>query len=507
MSRRPRPWSFEKASDEIDALARLTESLVRSDQGVVVAHALEEGWPAHYVSPGFERLSGYSASEILAGRYPTLYGPANDDQGPALIRQALEQQLHCRWEFLQLRKDGSSYLNEVTIFPVRDAEGQQSRFVSIHTDVSHHRGHEEQLRHAQRMEAAGLLAAGVAHDFNSLLTVINGYSDILLAGLPEGSPQREMLMEIRGAGERSAALIRQLLAFSRRQVVAPRPFELNALVRRLEPVLGAMTGSSIGLRCCLQPSLPSVMADPAQIEQALLNLVGNACDAMAGGGSLEIVTEMTEGGWVALSVADTGCGIPVELRPRLFEPFFTTKKAGRAAGLGLAAVYGIVNQSGGRITVQSEQDRGSTFRLVLPAGSGPLKKEKARGRASRDHEGQVILVADDEDGLLNLVRRVLTRHGFTVFAVPDGGSALRFLDEHEGRIHLLLTDVVMPGASGPQVAECALARDSQTRVLYMSGYTDDAVVKRGVSRDEVHFLPKPFTPAILLEKVREVLDD
>lgn len=360
----------------------------------------------------------------------------------------------------------------------------------------------------EKMEAVGLLAAGVAHDFNSLLTVINGYSEMMLEGLPGDSPLREMLVEIRQAGGRSAELIRQLLAFSGQQVLAPRLLDLNSLVRKSKRQLRQIVGERVVLVAKLHPETRPLIADPVQLEHALMNLGLNARDAMPDGGTLTLETR-NEGNDVVLSVSDTGHGIPLEIRLRLFEPFFTTKKLGQEAraGLGLATVYGVVKQMGGRITVTSEVGEGSSFHLAFAGVDGQDNGERPAPLEGQAPSGQeTVLVVDDEAGLRALASRVLKRSGYNVLEAPDGAAALGLLEQHPETIHLLLTDVVMPGASGPEVARRAAEKDPSTRVLFMSGFTDDAIVREGVSRHEVQFLSKPFSPLELARKVRQVLD-
>ena len=405
--------------------------------------------------------------------------------------------------------------------PVRGPDGAVEMGVLTIHDVTERRRLEEQFRQAQKMEAVGRLAGGVAHDFNNLLTVINGYSDLLLDALPAGDPTRDLLDEIRKAGERSAGLTRQLLAFSRKAVVAPRILDLNALVLDMEQMLRRLIGEDVALAVKPQIRLGTVRADAGHLEQVLMNLVVNARDAMPRGGRLTVETRNADldeayarthagvrpGRYVLLAVSDTGHGIPADILPHLFEPFFTTKGPGQGTGLGLATVHGIVQQAGGHVGVYSEVGVGTTFKVYLPrladAAGNPAPMSALRP-PSRGTE--TILLVEDEGGVRALTRHVLQAAGYTVLEAADGAEAVRLAAAHRGRVHLLVTDVVMPGVGGRELAGRLAAGQPGLKVLYLSGYTDDAVVRHGVLEEHVHFLQKPFTPAALAHKVREVLD-
>jgi PAS domain S-box-containing protein len=405
--------------------------------------------------------------------------------------------------------------------PEADPSGRVVRITGVTQDVTERRRLEEQLRQAQKMEAVGQLAGGVAHDFNNLLTVINGYSELVFEGLPPGDPARDLLDQIKRAGERSAGLTRQLLAFSRRQVLSPQVLDLNAVVADAEKLLRRLIGEDVRLTTDLAPGLGAVRADPGQIEQVLLNLAVNARDAMPTGGRLTVATRNVElgddftrthpdarpGRYVLLAVSDTGCGMTAEVKPRIFEPFFTTKGPGKGTGLGLATVYGIVQQSDGWVEVESEPGAGATFRMYLPRverASGAWKLEPRV--PTLPHGTETVLVVEDEDGVRALTQRILRRCGYTVLEAANGEEAMRVAAGHGGPIHLLVTDVVMPGPGGPVVAEWLTAERAGLRVLFMSGYTDDAVVRHGVLHASANFLQKPFSPVALAHKVREVLD-
>jgi two-component system, cell cycle sensor histidine kinase and response regulator CckA len=384
---------------------------------------------------------------------------------------------------------------------------------------------EEKLRQSQKMEAVGRLAGGVAHDFNNLLTAINGFSDLLLMSVPKEDRRRTHIEEIRKAGARAAALTSQLLSFSRKQVLAPRVLDLNAVVLGMETMLRRLIGENIGFQTRLESTLPKVIADPSQMEQIILNLILNARDAMPNGGELLVTTskvklseeqgqaalEVPAGDYALLSVADNGTGMDAETKSRLFEPFFTTKSKDKGTGLGLSTVYGAVKQSNGTIGVESEPGKGTRFSIYLPAAAKQERPDKSRlrERALRSVGGtETILLVEDEDAVRRLVRDVLEVGGYTVFEAPGGEQALELMEKQikDRRIHLLLTDVVMGGMSGRELAERLKAFRPDTKVLFMSGYTEDAIIRHGVFTAKASFIGKPFSPAAISAKVREVLD-
>jgi PAS domain S-box-containing protein len=418
------------------------------------------------------------------------------------------------------RADGTSFPAECWSNPIR-RDGQIVGAAVSFLDITDRKRLENQFHQAQKMEAVGQLAGGVAHDFNNLLTVINGYSDLLLQSLPPSDPSREFITEIHKAGERSAGLTRQLLAFSRQQILAPRVLDLNEVVTDTEKMLRRMIGEDMRLATKLEHGLWAVRADPGQVEQVLMNLAVNARDAMPRGGRMTIETRNVEldesyvwthpdarpGPHVLLSVTDTGSGMPPEVKARLFEPFFTTKGPGQGTGLGLSTVYGIVRQSGGHIGVHSEIGVGTTFKVFLPRAEASAQGLKVHAGIRVPPRGkETILIAEDEDAVRALTRRVLVGCGYTVLEATDGANAVQIAAGHAGPIHLLITDVVMPGAGGRAVAEQLTEEHPGIRVLFMSGYTDDAVLRHGVLSERVNFLQKPFSPAALAFKVRHVLD-
>ena len=393
--------------------------------------------------------------------------------------------------------------------------------LSLRSEMTERRHAEDQLRQAQKFDAIGRLAGGVAHDFNNLLTVILSYSDILLDTLDPADVARPHAEQIRQATERAAGLTQQLLAFSRKQVMQPRVVDLNVVIRGLESMVGHLVGEDVELSVRLSEHPVKILVDAGQIEQVIVNLAANGRDAMSDGGKLVIETRhvmvtaeqtahqvpMTPGPYVLLVVTDSGKGMDAETQARIFEPFFTTKGPGEGTGLGLSTVYGIVKQSGGWIWVYSELWQGTAFKVYLPATDAPVAVTQPVAQpAPRASAGETVLVAEDQDDVRALTKRVLEREGYEVLAAASGGDALVLAACYAGRIHLLLTDVVMPGLSGRDVAERLGASRPGIRVLFMSGYTHDVIAQRGVLDPGTAFLSKPFTPETLAAKVRDVLD-
>jgi CheY-like chemotaxis protein len=367
------------------------------------------------------------------------------------------------------------------------------------------------------MEAVGQLAGGIAHDFNNALTVICGLGHVVLGDLPADSPSRPHVAEMVKAGERAAALVRRLLAFSRKSVLADRVLDLNAAVLGLERMLRRVIGEDVELATRLQPGPGWVKADPAQLEQALVNLAVNARDAMPRGGKLTVETRDVEleeapagarpGRYALLAVRDTGCGMTAAVRARAFEPFFTTKGPGQGTGLGLAMVHGFARQSGGYVEADSAPGAGTTFRLYLPRAEGPAAAGRPHPAVPAARRGsETVLLAEDDPAVRAFCRQALRAEGYAVLEAAGGAEALRVAEGYLRPVHLLVTDVVMPGVGGRELAQRLAALHPEARVLFVSGYTDDAVVRHGVREGQVPFLPKPFTPADLARKVREVLD-
>jgi two-component system, cell cycle sensor histidine kinase and response regulator CckA len=383
------------------------------------------------------------------------------------------------------------------------------------------RQHEAQLRQAQKMEAVGRLAGGVAHDFNNILSVVLGTSGVILQDLDPEAPMRSEIEEIRRAGERAGELTRQLLAFSRQQMLEPRVVDLNGIVAGLEKMLRRLIGDDVALSVLAAPAVAAVLADPSQLEQVIVNLVVNARDAMPGGGALAIEIANVEldgsphggvapGPYVALKVTDTGHGMDAATRSRIFEPFFTTKEQGRGTGLGLSSVYGIVTQSGGHVVVRSAPGAGTTFTLNFPRAQGAVEVEPGleaqSARPVRLQGSETILLVEDEDQVRATVRTILQRSGYKVLEAKNGGEAFLVCEQFAEKIDLLLTDVVMPRMSGPELAVRLATLRPDLRVLYMSGHAQDGALRDGVARGTAAFLQKPVTPEALLTKARDVLD-
>jgi PAS domain S-box-containing protein len=466
-----------------------------------------------------EALFGTSHTEARGQPVATVLARA-----PELLRllnDALGQRLGTTTTVTLSGAEGAPLPVEVTTATLKGSEGQDLGVAAILRDLTPVRALEAQLRQAQKMEAVGRLAGGVAHDFNNLLTVITGRSQLLLLKLRPDHPLRRDVELIEETAHRAAALTSQLLAFSRKQVLQPRVLDVNEVVRGMETMLGRLIGEDIVLTTTLDRAAGYVRADPAQLEQMIANLVVNARDAMPLGGRLALETRgvvlderfarshvgVRPGPYVRLIVRDTGVGMDAVTKAHLFEPFFTTKGPGKGTGLGLATVYGIVTQSGGAIRVESEPGQGATFTIDLPrveAAAAPGAARSSPGAVP--HGSETVLLVEDEPGVRGLARDILRGHGYRVLEAANGEEALRIGQTHDGPIHLLLTDVVMPRMGGRELADRLTALRRETKVLYVSGYTDDAILHQGISQTGVAFLEKPFTAGGLAHKVRQVLD-
>jgi PAS domain S-box-containing protein len=487
-------------------------------QGIFITDAGQPGNPVVYVNPACERLTSRSQSQALGRPWTGLL-----PEGAAVLDEAeahMAAGCSCLVELRGKRPEGGSVWQTLALDPVRDDAGKVTHFVGVLTDVSDHKRLEGQLLQAQKMEAVGRLAGGIAHDFNNLLTVINGYSGLLLQATHASDSAHTFAEEVARAGERAAALTAQLLAFSRKQVLSPVVVNLNALIADLSKLLRRLIGEDVELKAHLGPDLHRVKVDPGQLGQALMNLVVNARDAIPRGGTVTIRTANTDvdettarsqpglrpGPYVTLTVSDTGCGMSEAVKAHLFEPFFTTKEQGKGTGLGLACVYGVVKQSGGYIQVESAAGRGTTFTIYLPQAEESVSRLQRRPPVPLiAGGGGTVLLVEDEEPVRAMAGHVLRQAGYTVLEAHDGEAALAVSHGHAGRIHLLLTDVVMPHLGGGELAQQLARARPGLAVLFMSGYADDRVVRQGVSQATAVFLTKPFTPETLLEKVREVL--
>ncbi|PYV43796.1 MAG: hybrid sensor histidine kinase/response regulator [Acidobacteria bacterium] len=510
-----------------ESVARMTALLENLNVGVLFEDSLRR---VLHVNPKFCEIFGLNPEIKWVG--------ANSDEIAAVAKWLFTDPQ----AFVELTKkrlaNGAMVVAEEMV--LKDDRTVESDYIPVNVGKEH-RGHlwlyrdiserkraeealrqsEEQLRQSQKMEAVGRLAGGIAHDFNNLLTAIIGYGEILLNKLGDRSPLSADILEIKKAGERAATLTRQLLAFSRKQVLQPRVLNLNDVVTGMENMLRRLIGEDIDFVTHPDPALGQVKADPGGIEQVILNLVVNARDAMPVGGKLTIETANVDldqayardhvavqpGPYVMLAVSDSGIGMTAEVRSHLFEPFFTTKEEGKGTGLGLSTTYGIVKQSGGNIWVYSELGRGATFKIYLPHVEEAVVPVEAKLSSAETKKAcETILVVEDEEVIRRLVCSILQEHGYTLLDARNGSEALMISERHAGPIHLMLTDVVMPQMGVRELTQAIARSRPQTRVLYVSGYTDDAIIHHGVLDEGMHFIQKPFTTVALSRKVREVLD-
>ena len=470
-----------------------------------------------------EKLYGWSAEEAIGKPIEQLTpSPFLRDHASEIVERGAAGE---SWtgEFLVQGKSGKSFPALLTTSPVRDEQGTVLGFVRVSIDLTERRNLEEQFRQSQKMDAVGRLAGGIAHDFNNLLTVIRLNTEIIMEGFDPTDPRSEDVKQIRSAAERASSLTRQLLAFSRKQILQPRVLDMNTVVGSVEPMLRRLIGEDITIASSCT-ARGYVVADPGQIEQILVNLVVNARDAMPQGGTISIETQNVEldetytsehapvipGRYLMLAVGDTGVGMSRDTREHAFDPFFTTKEAGKGTGLGLATVYGIVKQSGGYVWIYSEPGHGTTLKLYFPEVSSAaafktgeykiVAKEHARG-------SETILLVEDEEAVRGLTSRILEKQGYRVIPAQHGREAMDIATKEEGHIDLVLTDIVMPGMNGRGLVERLAGIRPHIKSLYMSGYTDDDIVRRGFIEPSKSFLQKPFTSEALLQTVRKVLDE
>lgn len=505
----------EEAQDNARRLAAIVES---SDDAIFAANL--DGTITNW-NAGAERLYGHPSVEAV-GRPLTLIVPRDRLSEIGSVMQTVRRGERVRsHRTAHLRRNGSLVDVSIAVSPITGAEGQVVGASIIARDNTDLMRLELQLRHSQKLEAVGRLAGGVAHDFNNLLTVIIGYCNELTNRLQMDEKTRSDLEEIERAAEKAAAVTHQLLAFSRRQLLKPVIINANEIVEQTDRMLRRLIGEDIELTAVLEPRLKAIKADPGQLEQVIMNLAVNARDAMPKGGKLTIQTAnivldeeyvqthvgSAPGPYVMLAVSDTGVGIDAELQRHIFEPFFTTKQSGKGTGLGLATVYGIVKQSGGHIWVYSEPGHGTTFKIYLPAAKGIARRTEAAHKEIDVSGTETILLVEDDQSVRSLAKRILERAGYTIIEAGDGEQALRILRDGDTSVELLLTDVIMPQMGGRALVESLSRLDRKIRVMYMSGYTDDAIVRHGVLEAGAHFIEKPFVPAELLRRVREVLNE
>jgi len=507
--------TFIDITDRRNAEETFRKAFNANPEPITIATLSEGRYTA--VNDSCLRITGYSREEVIGRTSKELNFWARPEDRDTLIEMLLRQGSVRDFE-IGFRTKSGEFRVAVDSAELIDVAGQKC-VIAIFRDVTEQKTLEKQMRQTQKMEAVGQLTGGIAHDFNNLLGVIIGYSEILEQRLPQGDPLHKECLQIKKAGQSAASLTRQLLAFSRQQVLEPRVLDLNSIVGQVEKMLRRLIGEHIDLRTSLDPALGCVKADQSQIEQVIINLAVNARDAMADGGKLLIETSNVEldedyarrhppqlpGPHVLLSVADTGMGMDAETQARIFEPFFTTKEVGKGTGLGLATVYGVVRQSGGHIWVYSEVGQGTTFKIYLPrVGQTTRAQQPSVAPADSWRGSETILLVEDEEALRGLTRSLLEDSGYTVLEAGLPEAATEIALRHAGPIHLLLSDMVMPGMTGRDLAATLAPIRPEMKVVYMSGYT--GFTHSGLADSEIALLAKPFTRETLLRKLRETLD-
>jgi two-component system cell cycle sensor histidine kinase/response regulator CckA len=456
-----------------------------------------------YVSPAYEKIFGRSCVALYADARDWLNALHPED------RSRMEELSHAHGErsrenTYRVIVNGAVRSIQISTFPVRDTYGKTIRIAGVAEDRTEQLALEDQVRQTQKLESLGLLAGGVAHDFNNVLAVIGANAGLLAELVPVGHPDRELIDEIESAVRRASSLTRQLLAFSRKEVIEPIVLDVNVTIGETRKMLRRMIGDDIVIETSLEPELGRVRIDPGYFVQILMNLAVNARDAMPRGGKLTITTRNLARE-VIVEVSDTGTGMPAEVQARVFEPFFTTKEVGKGTGLGLSVVLGIVEQAGGRIKIDSELGCGTTLRISLPVVDAPAERISDVALATGQGSEKIILV-DDDVFVRRSTSRALRSRGYTVLEAGDANAALRLLHDHGREVSLLVTDVVMPGTDGRELAQAARLKRPTLDVLYMSGYTDDAVLRHGLEHDRIPFIEKPFRSHTLASKVRHLLD-
>ena len=498
------------------AIARLA-AIVDSSDDAIIGKSLENGviqsWNA-----GAELLYGYSAKEVLGQPMSSLLPKILLDEEKSILEKVRRGERVHHFDTVRIHKDGRAIQVSLSISPIRDAAGEIIGVSHVARDVSETKRLKDKLQVSQKMEALGRLAGGVAHDFNNLLTVISGYGALLQVALKERPDYQDMANEVMGAAQKAAELTRQLLIFSRNQIVVLQAVNLNDSLSGILSMLRRLIGEDIVIETQLAPNLGSIQADPGQIGQVLMNLAANARDAMPAGGKITIKTEswvveedeyhqqlgFAPGCYIRLLFSDTGHGMDAATQARIFEPFFTTKEIGKGTGLGLATVYGIVKGSSGQINVYSEPGRGTTFSIYFPC-SVATSQLAALPETGGMKGTETILLVEDEASIRKLAVSVLRANGYTVLPAANSEEAIAQVHSYPGTIHLILTDIIMPGDNGEQLASRLSQARPGMRVIFMSGYTEHAILERILSEPSAAFLQKPFTPDQLLKKLREVL--
>lgn len=505
---------------------RLRDRAIQAERhGILITDPLQADNPIVFANRGFEQLTGYAATEVVGRNCRFLQGPESDPAAVERIREAIRHATPCTVELVNYRKNGTRFWNELSIAPVLNDAGRLTHFIGVQSDVTERRQLEERFRQAQKLEAFGKLAAGVAHDFNNLMTVILGCCEYLDQDDSLNVTSRMMTDAIRNAGGRGASLTRQLLAFSRLEIPQPKVQDLNEVTSRTVKMLDRLIGEDIVVTTLLSPTPGWTKVDAGQIEQVLINLALNARDAMPQGGTLILETSNADidanearkrpglmpGSYVTLSVSDTGCGMDQSTVARAFEPFFTTKDQGQGTGLGLATVHGIVQESNGHISIESEPGAGTTITLYFPRNL-PAAESEAQAQAQTQAEetpprgSETVLLVEDSEPVRKAVSRSLQSSGYVVLEAASGREALRIFQDDAAGIHLVLTDVVMPEMSGRQLSEHLLAMRPHLKLLFMSGFTDDVVLRQGAPLERTSFIQKPFSTTALARKVRALLD-